>query len=195
MHILYVRVYMKYLCAGISVDIHTRMCMCGVYIYVHTCTYVYWCTYAQAHGPNGIKHIQAHACMRVCVSTHILGCMRRCIHAYRWSGSAPGWGLSLPMYIYISLAPSLDLRIYVNKYGRECVYVCVSYVYVPVYTGVYRYICIYMYGSRVYVYIRVCINTHIRACTRRCMHAYRWSGTDTGQSLSLPRYIYVEVCI
>ena len=143
MHILYVRVYMKYLCAGISVDIHTRMCMCGVYIYVHTCTYVYWCTYAQAHGPNGIKHIQAHACMRVCVSTHILGCMRRCIHAYRWSGSAPGRALSPPIYIYVYIY----MYMYVHKQMYVYVYVC-------------KCACMYMCGCRcvcwqVRMYVRV----------------------------------------
>ena len=73
------------------------------------------------------------------------------------------------------------------------VYTYVYHTYMYLYMRVC--ICIYMYGSCVYVYIRVCRNTHIRACTRRCMHAYRWSGSDTGQSLSLSRYIYVEVCI
>ena len=68
----------------------TNKCM-YICVYVNkytlsTCIYV--CVWAYT--------CMCHVCMywgRVCANTHTLACVRRCRHAYRWSGSAAGRGL------------------------------------------------------------------------------------------------------
>ena len=178
--------------ACISVDIHTRMYMCGVHIYTHTCAYVYWCTYAKAHAPNGIKHIQAHTCMRVCINTHILACMRRCMHAYKWSGSATGQGP-------LSLSISLSIYMYVYKQMYVCMCVCKYWTCVYVHACMCACVCAGV-GICMYVCVGVCACAWtVCACVRICGHAGRWScvcmhaciqacrwgGSDAGRGLSL----------
>jgi hypothetical protein len=79
--------------------------------------------------------------------------------------------------------------IYVNKYTYMYLYITYMYLYIRVW------ICIYMYVSCMYVCIRVCANTHILACVRRCKRAYRWSGSATGRGLSLSSSICIYVHI
>ena len=109
-----------------------RVCAQG---WVYVCMSVW--VYVRVHG----RSVRACASVDMQVGGHAYACM----HAYRHAGGADLTRAGA------SLSPSLDIRIYVNEYGRECVYVCVSCVYVPVYAGVYMYILVWV--------MCVCINT------------------------------------
>jgi hypothetical protein len=65
MHIVYVCVYMAYLCACISVDIHIHMYMYGVYIYVHIHMHV--CTGVHTRKHVHLMGFSTHNHIPVCV--------------------------------------------------------------------------------------------------------------------------------